>query len=75
MSEKSMIEVASLWENVSKKTGEIYFSGYFGNSKLMGFTNKYKKEGDNQPTLKLYIAEKEKKENQDSNLENGGFPT
>lgn len=66
-----MIEIAALWENVSKKTGEVYFSGYLGGAKLMVFTNKFKKDGDKQPTLKVYVTEKEKKEDGGRHEPNG----
>ena len=37
-----MLPLYGLWENKSKD-GDTYLSGYFGDSKILGFRNKYKK--------------------------------
>jgi hypothetical protein len=59
MDKQKPIEIASVWRNETRD-GEEYWSGYLGNSKLLIFKNKYKKE-DRHPDLRVYVAPKEKK--------------
>lgn len=49
-----MIQLGGLWANRTKD-GEIYFSGYLGNAKLLIFKNKFKTE-DKHPHYVAYVA-------------------
>ncbi|MEL7433030.1 MAG: hypothetical protein AAFN11_03705 [Chloroflexota bacterium] len=49
-----MIQLGGLWANRTKD-GEIYFSGYLGNAKLLIFKNKFKTE-DKHPAFVMYVA-------------------
>lgn len=51
-----MVSLGGLWVN-RDKNGEIYFSGYLGNAKLLIFRNK-KKEQDNQPDYYMNLVNK-----------------
>lgn len=55
-----MVPLCGLWENKDKQ-GNVYLNGYLGDSKIMGFRNKYKDEGSNKPDWKFYLAPKNKK--------------
>lgn len=54
-----MIKITGLWVN-KDKNDKTYYSGYFGNAKVLIFKNTYKKEGTKEPDANLYIAEKQK---------------
>lgn len=55
----NMINIGGLWLNKSQN-GEIYFSGYFGNARLLIFKNGFK-EKENQPDYVMYVAKAEKR--------------
>ena len=52
----TMIKLAGLYENESKKTGNKYFVGYMGLTKVLIF--KARDPGPHDPTWELYIAER-----------------
>lgn len=57
-----MIKLCGLWKSQTKD-GKVYYSGGLSYStNLLLFPNSYKKEGDNNPDLIVYIGKKEKKE-------------
>lgn len=60
--EKSLIKLCGLWKSQTNE-GKVYYSGGLSYStNLLLFPNKYKKEGDKQPDLIVYVGRKEKKE-------------
>lgn len=61
MTEKkdTMIKVGALWAN--EKDGKTYYSGKFGDAKMLVFENSYK-ESDKHPSHIVYLAPFEKKE-------------
>jgi hypothetical protein len=53
------IEICGMYENVSK-TGNTYFVGYLGKTKLVMLKNPHAKDHD--PTWTLFLAEREVKQ-------------
>ena len=56
-----MVKLGGLWLNTSPK-GEKFFSGNFGNARIVIFKNGFKTEGSKDPDYYLYIDEQLKKE-------------
>jgi len=51
-----MEEVGALWEKTSKG-GKVYFSGKFGDMRIIAFQNTHKKPGENTPDWRVYRQE------------------
>jgi len=62
MSEKKNVKLGALWEKRNMK-GDVYYSGVFGDTKIVVFKNAYKKPGDNQPDFQIFLQNVLKKEN------------
>lgn len=60
-----MLQKGGLWLNRTKD-GEIYFTGYDGNLKLLIFKNKFK-ENDTHPDYVMYVTEKPRKQEASAN--------
>lgn len=56
------IKIMSLWEN-KDKNGQIYYSGKFGEVKVLIFPNKFKKT-DKEPAMNVFISQVEKSKEQ-----------
>jgi len=57
-----MIKLCGLWKSQTSE-GKVYYSGGLSYStNILLFPNSYKKEGDKNPDLILYIGKREKKE-------------
>ena len=57
-----LVKLAGLWKQEGKDE-KVYYSGSLSYStNILLFPNSFKKEGDKQPDLNLFIARKEKKE-------------
>ncbi len=63
-----MIKIAPLWKQTSKDGSRTYYSGPFGDAKILMFSNRKKSE-DKQPDAYLFVAPKKKEEN---NTPDGG---
>jgi len=60
--ESKLVELFALWKNTSQ-SGETYLSGNLGNSKVLVLKNNRKEQGDNQPDYRVFVAPKERDQN------------
>lgn len=60
--ESKLVELFALWKNTSQ-SGETYLSGNLGNSKVLVLKNNRKEAGDNQPDYRVFVAPKERDQN------------
>jgi uncharacterized protein (DUF736 family) len=49
-------DIGAFWEKVSK-SGQTYLSGQIHGQRVVVFRNKYKQDGDNKPTWRVYAEE------------------
>ncbi|MBF0213035.1 MAG: hypothetical protein HQM00_05645 [Magnetococcales bacterium] len=59
---KPLVKLTGMYENVSKNSGETYFAGYLGNSKIMLFRDKNAEPG--KPGWSLCVQEKDPRPDQ-----------
>jgi hypothetical protein len=64
----NLVPITGLWLNETK-SGKTYFSGYFGNAKVLIFKNTKKEKGSKQPDYNMCITKKKKKEDGDSDVQ------
>lgn len=70
---KPLVKLTGLYENVSKRTGDTYFSGYLGNVKVVVLRDKNAEQG--KPGWSLCVQEKDPKpdQGQGQGQANGGY--
>lgn len=66
-----MIKLTALWTNKDKE-GKTYLSGYLGDTRLVVFTNGYKKQ-EKEPDWIVYVDEKKKPESSDKTANDVDF--
>ncbi|MBF0439382.1 MAG: hypothetical protein HQL93_09705 [Magnetococcales bacterium] len=54
---KPLVKLTGMYQNTAKNSGETYFSGFLGNSKIMLFRDKNAEEG--KPGWNLCVQEKD----------------
>jgi len=62
MADKNLLKLCGLWKQKDKEGKTYYFGSLSYSTNLLLFPNSYKKEGEKQPDLLLYIVKKEQKE-------------
>ena len=59
---KPLVKLTGLYENTSKKSGDVYFAGYLGAAKILVMRDKRAEPG--KPTWGIFVQEPEPKSGQ-----------
>ena len=59
---EGLVKLTGLWKQKDKEGKTYYSGGLTYSTNILLFPNSYKKEGDKQPDLNLFICKKKKKE-------------
>jgi hypothetical protein len=57
---KNLVPVFAIWEH-KDKNNNVYYTGRFGDARLVGFTN-YKKKNPKEPDVRFYVDAEPKDE-------------
>jgi len=74
MSDKNLLKLCGLWKQKDKEGKTYYFGSLSYSTNLLLFPNSYKKEGEKQPDLLLYIVKKEQEEKQKQDSDDSEIP-